>query len=438
MFVGMFKARVESHEIILDVKALMPWISAICLLIGFISMFLTFNFLKKSRKFHSLYQEEMDDDLNETYYVQMYRNLEFGTIAFNITGVAIPLAIFISLSEVIILHTNPQTFFLSFLLFVVFLVAQKSLFKTIAIVRQFDLEFFATPKDVLNYINSYDEGERQANLEQSFRITPICLTSLIYFSYYHFFLDRRDSVTSFLACRSHPCLYQCDAVTYGKTLFQIKELSMKLLKNLGWILLALLSFLFIYGFIQGLATASLALGASPYAVTLLYVALAGVYVYGIYKWYQKAPVHIEKSGFNRFIWLPVLVWFLSLVVQFFLPDDPSVNQQIATDLTLSQPLFSFFAVVIFAPLTEEIVFRGMLARYLFPKQDNSKRTLIFLLVSSLLFALIHFPGDVQQFFVYFSLGFSLGLAYISRKGLVYSISLHALNNLVGFLMILML
>lgn len=119
MFVGMFKARVESHEIILDVKALIPWISAICLLIGFISMFLTFNFLKKSRKFHSLYQEEMDDDLNETYYVQMYRNLEFGTIA---------------------------------------------------IVRQFDLEFFATPKDVLNYINSYDEGERQANLEQSFRI----------------------------------------------------------------------------------------------------------------------------------------------------------------------------------------------------------------------------------------------------------------------------
>lgn len=116
MFVGMFKARVESHEIILDVKALMPWISAICLLIGFISMLLTFNFLKKSRKFHSLYQEEMDDDLNETYYVQMYRNLEFGTIAFNITGVAIPLAIFISLSEVIILHTNPQTFFLSFFL----------------------------------------------------------------------------------------------------------------------------------------------------------------------------------------------------------------------------------------------------------------------------------------------------------------------------------
>ena len=213
---------------------------------------------------------------------------------------------------------------------------------------------------------------------------------------------------------------------------------MKLLKNLGWFLLAILSFYFIYGLVQSMAVEALKLGASPYAATLLYVALAGVYVYGIYKWYQKGPVRIEKSGFNRFIWLPALVWFLSLVVQFFLPNDPSVNQQIATDLTLSQPLFSFFAIVIFAPLTEELIFRGMLARYLFPKQDNSKQTLIFLLVSSLLFALIHFPGDVQQFLVYFSLGFSFGLAYISRKGLIYSISLHALNNLVSFLMILML
>ena len=170
VFVGMFKARAESHEIILDVKVLVPWISAICLLIGFISILLTFNFLKKSRKFHSLYQEEMDDDLNKTYYVQMYRNLEFGTIAFNIANVAILLALFIAGSEVIILNGSFLTLSLSFLLLVLVFNVQKYLYKTIAIVRQFDLAFFSTPKDVLDYINSYDEGERQANLEQSFRI----------------------------------------------------------------------------------------------------------------------------------------------------------------------------------------------------------------------------------------------------------------------------
>ena len=170
MFVGMFKALAESHKIMLDVKILIPWISAICLLIGFISILLTFNFLKKSRKFHSLYQEEMDDDLNETYYVQMYRNIEFGTIAFNIANVAILLALFIAGSEVIILNGSFLTLSLSFLGLVLIFSVQKYLFKTIAIVRQFDLAFFSTPKDVMDFINSYDEGERQANLEQSFRI----------------------------------------------------------------------------------------------------------------------------------------------------------------------------------------------------------------------------------------------------------------------------
>ena len=170
MFVDMFKAGAEFHGIVLDVKILIPWISAICLLLGFISILLTFNFLKKSRKFHSLYQEEMDDDLNETYYVQMYRNLEFGSIVFNIASVAILLALFISGSEVIVLDISHITLSLSFLGLVLVLNAQKYLFRTIAIVRQFDLVFFSTPKDILEHFDSYDEGERKANLEQSFRI----------------------------------------------------------------------------------------------------------------------------------------------------------------------------------------------------------------------------------------------------------------------------
>ena len=170
MFVGIFKALAESHGIMLDVKILIPWLSAICLLLGFVGIVLTFNFSKKSRKFHSLYQEEMDDDLNETYYVQMYRNIEFGTITSNITSVAILLALVISSSEVIVLDVSRITFSLSFLELVLYSHSQKYLFKTIAIVRQLDLAFFSTPKDILEHFDSYDEGERKANLEQSFRI----------------------------------------------------------------------------------------------------------------------------------------------------------------------------------------------------------------------------------------------------------------------------
>ena len=95
-------------------------------------------------------------------------------------------------------------------------------------------------------------------------------------------------------------------------------------------------------------------------------------------------------------------------------------------------------IVVFAPLTEELTFRGMLARYVFPQQDNIKQTALFLLVSTVLFALAHFPTSPQQFLVYSALGLSMGLAYINKGGLAYSMGLHALNNLISFVMIMML
>ena len=169
-FTGMLAGRAWALGTSFNLNTLVPWISASCLLIAFISIFVTIYFLKKSRKFHSLYQMEIDDDVNETYYVQMYRNLEFGTISFNVVSVMTILALFISMNEVMILHTSSIVLVLSVPALILAAVLQKYLFKTISIVRQFDLAFFSTPKDVMDFINSYDEGERQANLEQSFRI----------------------------------------------------------------------------------------------------------------------------------------------------------------------------------------------------------------------------------------------------------------------------
>lgn len=169
-FTGMLAGRAWALGTSFNLNTLVPWISASCLLIALISIFLTIYFLKKSRKFHALYQMEIDDDVNETYYVQMYRNLEFGTIASNIVSVTTLLAFFISATEVLILGNSYLTLVLSLLGLMLLFVVQKYLLKTISIVRQFDLAFFSMPKDVLDYVNSYDEGERQANLEQSFRV----------------------------------------------------------------------------------------------------------------------------------------------------------------------------------------------------------------------------------------------------------------------------
>ena len=185
---------------------------------------------------------------------------------------------------------------------------------------------------------------------------------------------------------------------------------MKTLKNIGWYSLAFLSFLMVYSFIQGVGLAALILGAPSYVAVPVYVLLAGIFTFVTYKWYKTGTVTIEKTALNKYIWLPALVWALAIVAQFFLPNDPSVSQKMLEELTHNQPLFTFFMAVIFAPLTEELTFRGMLARYVFPQQDNIKQTALFLLVSTVLFALAHFPTSPQQFLVYSALGLSMGLA----------------------------
>ena len=213
---------------------------------------------------------------------------------------------------------------------------------------------------------------------------------------------------------------------------------MKTLKNIGWFALAFLSFLIVYSFIQGVGLAAMKMGAHEYVAVPIYVLLAGIFTFVTYKWYKTGTVTIEKTALNKYIWLPALVWALAIVAQFFLPNDPSVSQKMLEELTHNQPLFTFFMAVIFAPLTEELTFRGMLARYVFPQQDNIKQTALFLLVSTVLFALAHFPTSPQQFLVYSALGLSMGLAYINKGGLAYSMGLHALNNLISFVMIMML
>ena len=213
---------------------------------------------------------------------------------------------------------------------------------------------------------------------------------------------------------------------------------MKTLQNIGWYSLTFLSFIMIYSFIQGVGVAAMKLGAPDYVFVPVYVLLAGIFTFVTYKWYKTGTVTIEKTALNKYIWLPALVWALAIVAQFFLPNDPSVSQKMLEELTHNQPLFTFFMAVIFAPLTEELTFRGMLARFVFPQQDNVKKTALFLLVSTVLFALAHFPTSPQQFLVYSALGLSMGLAYINKGGLAYSMGLHALNNLISFVMIMML
>ncbi len=92
-------------------------------------------------------------------------------------------------------------------------------------------------------------------------------------------------------------------------------------------------------------------------------------------------------------------------------------------------LFLFLAVVIVAPVGEEIVFRGFLQKFLESYWKDITRAV---LVTSLFFAMIHFnPYWTIQIYL---LGVALGFLAWKTKSVIPSIILHSINNGVAYLL----
>ena len=86
-------------------------------------------------------------------------------------------------------------------------------------------------------------------------------------------------------------------------------------------------------------------------------------------------------------------------------------------------VFLFLAVVIVAPIGEEVVFRGFLQKFL---EDHWKDITRAVLVTSLFFAIIHFnPFWTIQIYI---LGVVLGFLSWKTKSVLPSIMLHSINN----------
>ena len=92
-------------------------------------------------------------------------------------------------------------------------------------------------------------------------------------------------------------------------------------------------------------------------------------------------------------------------------------------------VFLFLAIVVMAPIGEEIVFRGFLQKFL---EEHWKDITKAVLVTSLFFAIIHFnPYWTIQIYL---LGVILGFLSWKTKSVVPSIILHSINNGIAFIL----
>ena len=123
----------------------------------------------------------------------------------------------------------------------------------------------------------------------------------------------------------------------------------------------------------------------------------------------------------------------SMIVATLFDAGQPENQIAVESLFNYVPLWvMFIMIVIVAPIAEELLFRGI---FLFPGKAH-KRTWVRVIISAVLFGLVHNPTDVHSFYTYVGMGFIFAYASKRTQSVEAAIVYHFLNNLLGFLVIL--
>lgn len=181
---------------------------------------------------------------------------------------------------------------------------------------------------------------------------------------------------------------------------------------------------------------------------LVYLALLGVVLVYIYRDYLKKSYEKMKGRWLKEITYACTLGSLkfyviniicSMMIMLIHPGGVSANQEAVSQLALLEPTMMIVSTVILAPLVEELIFRVGLFQLFYTKS----RTTAYL-VSSLAFGFVHivnglFAGDFSQILYllpYGLLGAVLCRFYEKRDTIFAPMMIHALNNLIGILIIL--
>ncbi|WP_455521241.1 CPBP family intramembrane glutamic endopeptidase [Parvimonas micra] len=107
------------------------------------------------------------------------------------------------------------------------------------------------------------------------------------------------------------------------------------------------------------------------------------------------------------------------------------NYQQTIQSIISSPIISLIDFCIFAPILEEFLMRGFILNGL----SVNYGIIVALLVSSILFALLHF--NIAQIFPSFICGIILGLIYLYTGSILSCIFAHMGYNLISYTMIIL-
>lgn len=169
--IGFFAGRIEhvSWPSFLNVE-LLQTIGRVCLTILYP---LTFYLIYQTNKYHVSMEKEEDEDKEYELYRRSFKTLESVTILFNITSALTLFTLFVgvkyafsSLEADSVFWINPY----NGVILLALIIGQIVLLKTTQKIRKYKLSMAPTVEEMKKFDFSFDEGELQANYEQSFLI----------------------------------------------------------------------------------------------------------------------------------------------------------------------------------------------------------------------------------------------------------------------------
>lgn len=117
----------------------------------------------------------------------------------------------------------------------------------------------------------------------------------------------------------------------------------------------------------------------------------------------------------------------NLIIILVLNKDMSTNETLIRETFKISPFYIYFSGIIFAPIVEEIVFRGCIKKIIPNKY-------IFVVVSGLLFGYVHISSNINHIsdllylIPYSSLGCAFAYIYYKTNNIFSSMGLHFMHN----------
>ncbi|WP_263285237.1 DUF3169 family protein [Streptococcus gordonii] len=118
-------------------------------------------------------EKEEDEDKEYELYRQTFKTLESVTILFNVTSALTLFTLFVGVNYVFPLLEAGAVFWINLydgVILLALVIAQIVLLKTTQKIRKYKLSIAPTVEEMKKFAFSFDEGELQANYEQSFLI----------------------------------------------------------------------------------------------------------------------------------------------------------------------------------------------------------------------------------------------------------------------------